>query len=47
MNSYAGGDMLRVKNLEATDKTIGAYMEHLCETYVFYKVRRHDIKGKN
>ena len=39
-------NVLKSNHLEATDKTIGAYMKYLCEAYAFYKVRRYDIKGK-
>lgn len=37
---------LTSSRLEATDKTIGAYIKYLCEAYAFYRVRRYDIKGK-
>lgn len=39
-------NVLKSNHLEATDKTIGAYVKYLCEAYAFYKVRRYDIKGK-
>ena len=27
-------------------KTVGSYLEYLCNAYAFYKVRRYDIRGK-
>lgn len=28
------------------DKTVASYIKYLCSSFVFYKVRRYDIKGK-
>ncbi|MBQ0002977.1 MAG: ATP-binding protein [Treponema sp.] len=28
------------------DKTISSYIKYLCSSYLFYKIRRYDIKGK-
>ena len=28
------------------DKTVGSYIENLCQAYLFYKIPRYDIKGK-
>lgn len=34
-------------NKEKTNnKTIGAYLKYLCNSFAFYKVRRYDIRGK-
>lgn len=33
-------------NLKITDKTIKLYMKYLSNAYLFYKIRRYDIKGK-
>lgn len=33
-------------NLETNHKTVGNYIEYLCEAFAFYKINRYDIKGK-
>ncbi len=33
-------------NLKISDKTIKQYIEYLTKSYLFYKIRRYDIKGK-
>lgn len=37
---------LAIANIKITDKTIKLYMQYLKDSYLFYKVRRYDIKGK-
>lgn len=39
-------DTLNTNKADANDKTVGAYIKYLCESYAFYKVRRYDIQGK-
>jgi predicted AAA+ superfamily ATPase len=39
-DSLAGG------KTAADHKTIGKYIEYLCNAFAFYRVRRYDIKGK-
>lgn len=38
--------VLNTNNVSITDKTINNYIEYLCNAFVFYKVKRFDIKGK-
>ena len=33
-------------NVETNHKTVGNYIEYLCEAFAFYKIGRYDIKGK-
>ena len=33
-------------NLKITDKTIKLYMKYLSDAFLFYRIRRYDIKGK-
>ena len=33
-------------NLETNHKTIGNYIQYLCEAFAFYKISRYDIRGK-
>ena len=37
---------LNNSNLETNHKTVGNYIEYLCEAFAFYKISRYDIKGK-
>jgi len=34
------------KLMPTNDKTVGLYIENLCQAYLFYKIPRYDIKGK-
>lgn len=33
-------------NVKISDKTIKLYIQYLCDSYLFYKIRRYDIRGK-
>ena len=37
---------LNSNKIEITDKTIKKYIDYLCNSFAFYKVKRYDIKGK-
>lgn len=37
---------LNSNGTKVDDKTISSYIKNLCATFLFYKVRRYDIKGK-
>ena len=43
-------DRYKIRNehiLEITDDTVGNYLEYLCDSFLFYKVQRYDIRGKH
>ena len=37
---------LNTANLKTNHKTVGNYINYLCEAFAFYKISRYDIKGK-
>ena len=37
---------LSATGLKVTDKTLAAYISHLCNAFAFYEVQRYDISGK-
>ena len=39
-------DTLTANNDKINHKTIGAYIQYLCNAFAFYKMRRYDIHGK-
>ena len=44
-NSIA--NVFKSEKTPADSKTVGQYLEYLTESYLFYKVPRYDLKGKN
>lgn len=39
-------ETLTKNNDKINHKTVGSYLEYLCNAFAFYKVRRYDIRGK-
>lgn len=39
-------DSLTARKVETNDKTVGKYVQYLCEAFAFYKVRKYDVRGK-
>ena len=37
---------LNENNVNTNDKSIGNYINYLCDAFAFYKIRRYDIQGK-
>lgn len=44
VNSIAG--VLKSQNTKSANDTVDAYIAALCESYLFYPIKRYDIKGK-
>ena len=39
-------DILNANSISTNHKTVGNYIKYLCDAYVFYNVKRYDIRGK-
>jgi len=39
-------NVLTTNSFKTNDKTVGAYIDYLCMSFLFYPVRRYDIRGK-
>ena len=39
-------NMLSEKNISTNHVTIGKYIKYLCNAFVFYDIKRYDIRGK-
>lgn len=46
MSAQTITDTLQSNGLSANRKTVSSYMKYLCNAFVFYPVRRFDIRGK-
>ncbi len=47
MTSYRSiTNTLNTNKVNTNDKTVGSYINYLCEAFAFYKIRRYDIQGK-
>lgn len=45
-SSKSVSDNLISKNVKTNNKTIGNYMNYVCRSFLFYRIRRYDLKGK-
>lgn len=39
-------DTLVLRKVKTNDKTVGKYINYLCDAFAFYKVRKYDVRGK-